>query len=434
VKILIVAAFFPPQNSIASLRPYTWAKYWSCLGHDVTVITTTKKKTPTDLNLDCSSFNVISLEIPLLSFLSHTLRKRNDVNIGGKKNQKRTTNKTSILQYLKKSFSRFSYATGCFYSVRFPDFHDFWVLKAKKALKSDNYDMVVSTSGPYSTHRVGYHIKKHNSRIKWVVDLRDYWTESRERRGLFIFRQYEKCLEYKFFKNADLITTVSDQYAEVFRKKTKTPVITIFNGFDKDDYNNIIQNSRIINKKFTIVYTGTLYRDYHDPSPLFEAVRNLNNRSEISENDLQIIFVGNNADVTDLASKYMISNYFSYRGIVSRENALSMQYNADIALLLGKESLYTSGNLSGKIFEYLYIAKMIWAIGITNKMQAGEIIEETGTGYCFGNSVVCIEKAIIDSVKTRNENSLNKNIEKISQYDRKAQAERLLLNIKIALP
>jgi hypothetical protein len=433
VKILIVAAFFPPQNSIASLRPYTWAKYWSYLGHDVTVITTTKKKTPIDLNLDCSPFNVISLEIPLFSFLSNKLKKKDDID-EQVKTQNRIIVKDNILQYLKRIFFQFSYTTGCFNSVRFPDFHDFWVLKAEKTLKINNYDMVISTSGPYSTHRVGYYIKKRNHQTKWVVDLRDYWIESREQRGLFIFRQYEKCLEYKFFKNADLITTVSDQYAEVFREKTETPVITIFNGFDKDDYSNIIQNARIINKKFTIVYTGTLYRNYNDPSPLFEAIRNLNNRSEISENDLQIIFVGHNADVTDLASKYMILNYFSYGGIVSREDALSLQYNADIALFLGKENSYTSGNLSGKIFEYLYIAKMIWAIGITNKMQVGKIIEETGTGYCFGNSVVCIEKAIIDSVKTRNENSLNKNTAKILQYDRKIQAEKILLNLKIALP
>ncbi|MFM8917928.1 MAG: hypothetical protein ACKOGP_09325, partial [Bacteroidota bacterium] len=44
MRILIISTFFPPQNSIASHRPYSWAKYWSKAGHEVVVLTTPKKK------------------------------------------------------------------------------------------------------------------------------------------------------------------------------------------------------------------------------------------------------------------------------------------------------------------------------------------------------------------------------------------------------
>ena len=37
MNILIVSHYFPPGNSIAALRPYSWAKYWSRMGHQVTV-------------------------------------------------------------------------------------------------------------------------------------------------------------------------------------------------------------------------------------------------------------------------------------------------------------------------------------------------------------------------------------------------------------
>lgn len=45
MRILIVSTFFPPENSIASFRPYSWAKWWSRAGHEVTVVSTKKNTT-----------------------------------------------------------------------------------------------------------------------------------------------------------------------------------------------------------------------------------------------------------------------------------------------------------------------------------------------------------------------------------------------------
>ena len=69
MKILIVTAFFPPQNSIASLRPYSWAKYWSRAGHDVTVLTVPKKASPSDSPMPTDGFKLLEVPIPGLGFL-----------------------------------------------------------------------------------------------------------------------------------------------------------------------------------------------------------------------------------------------------------------------------------------------------------------------------------------------------------------------------
>ena len=69
MKILIIAKYFPPQNSIASLRPYSWAKWWSNLGHEVTVVSTKKIPWENDLKLDCSGFDLIEIPVPVGSFL-----------------------------------------------------------------------------------------------------------------------------------------------------------------------------------------------------------------------------------------------------------------------------------------------------------------------------------------------------------------------------
>jgi hypothetical protein len=61
MRILIIAHYFPPKNSVASLRPYSWAQFWAQSGHDVTVLTTEKVEAPEDLKIDHSRFRVLTL-------------------------------------------------------------------------------------------------------------------------------------------------------------------------------------------------------------------------------------------------------------------------------------------------------------------------------------------------------------------------------------
>ena len=44
MRILIIAYYFPPEThaTMASLRPYSWANYWSKMGHEVCIITNRK--------------------------------------------------------------------------------------------------------------------------------------------------------------------------------------------------------------------------------------------------------------------------------------------------------------------------------------------------------------------------------------------------------
>ena len=43
LKITIITYSWPPRNSMSTHRPYSWARYWSEKGADVTVITAKKK-------------------------------------------------------------------------------------------------------------------------------------------------------------------------------------------------------------------------------------------------------------------------------------------------------------------------------------------------------------------------------------------------------
>ncbi len=426
MNILIVSVFFPPQNAIASLRPYSWAKWWTRMGHNVTILTETKYSHENDLKLDCSFLSIIDvpLRIPF----------RNNKNIQTEKSEtissKRNTFKNNCLALLKSIYTKFRDKTGCFLTCRYPDWHDKWIKEAVKKLPKIDWDLVVTTGGPYSVHYAGLYLKKSGWNGKWICDWRDLWTRNHIYHGLLFFHPLEKYLERKIHKKADYITTVSDELANTLRLLTKTPVETIYNGFDTEDFNFLFKNERKINSKYTISYLGSIYKGFRDPEPLFQAISELYNNGIITPNDLVIQFAGDKtANVKDLVNKYEIDSFYKYLGFLSREKSLELQYNSDAVLFLEYDNPKVKGVLTGKLFEYLYVSRFILGIGCSYNTSAGMLIKETNSGVCLGKDIELIKEFLLEQLNNRESLKnmhLKKSYEKIEKYNRKIQAQKLL--------
>ena len=398
-KILIITYYFPPKNAIASHRPYSWAKYWSRMGHDVTVLTMKDVRHDNNLNLDCSNFNIIRIESKLYNFLSKFLFKEKatqqttDACIDKYKKQKILRYKSVLINYLK-SIKR---KTGIFSTVRMPDLTDIYIFEIYKILKHiDKYDVCVSTAGPYCVHIIAYILKIKKSFNYWIADYRDLWTQHPFLTGLFPFSFFEKVIEYIINKSANAIITVSTPLQEIIREKYKLKnVFVIENGFDIDDLEVLKHKPPLWNdNKIRIVYTGTIYPYTQDPTPLFLAIKEIEHSDQNNLlNNLEIIFAGSRSNLDELIEKYKVSKYVKYVGRVSREYSLLMQRDADILLFL--ESDNNEGVLTGKIFEYLFSKTHIWAIGITEESFIGKFINDSGNGTCFGNDVVKIKSALL---------------------------------------
>jgi hypothetical protein len=418
VKILIVTPYFPPQNAIASLRPYSWAKWWSRAGNKIVVYTITSYGVKSNLDLSLPNVEVYEIPIPFVQKLLISYNNK-------KKEDKKTNLKQKILIFIRNIYRIISDGTGCILGLRYPDLRDLWARKVLKYLGKNDFNVVVTTGGPYSVHRVGYTLKKKSPDIFWVLDWRDLWTKNHFFPGLKIFHPHERYLENKFHKKADLITTVSGPLADILRSMTKTRVETVYNGFDSEDYQKIRSRPRKENDVFAIVYTGTIYKGFYDVSPLFEAVSNLKSKGLITVDDLRIQFAGLNADVSDVAEKYGVSDLYSYLGFLPREGALQLQYDADIVCFLECNNADAQGLLTGKLFEYLSLAREIWAIGFLGQSDADRLIESTNSGVCFGNDVEKLEKYLISYLSTMKTTERDKNQKIISSFERKEQAEKL---------
>jgi hypothetical protein len=171
MRILIVSSFFPPLNSIASHRPYSWAKYWSRAGHEVSVLTPTRNiDSRQALHCNLDGFQILTtLPKPWLD----RLRKQY--------NEVRQPNAShGLRQMLNQAFHSFRQRTGIFAGSHFPDFSDMWVPQAMKCIRQHpTWDVVVSTAPPFSVHRLGYKIKKEGLAKRWIADFRDLIVDSR---------------------------------------------------------------------------------------------------------------------------------------------------------------------------------------------------------------------------------------------------------------
>ncbi|MBS3943761.1 MAG: glycosyltransferase [Dethiobacter sp.] len=409
MKILIIVYSFPPLNRIASQRPFSWAKYWSRLGHEVTVLT--KEKTGEDgpLNLEYSPNSL--KDVRMLELKAWPFRlKRSDAN---------KLNNISILHQLRR------YIDAC----RVLGHADFWGFSAVRMVSKlhsvSPFDLVVSTYGPYGSHLVASRIKR-SLKIDWVADYRDLWHGNHVRPKKWPLNVIEDNFEKHFVKSADLITAVSEGLNNKLSARFNRIVYTIENGFDEDDLPAGSEERYFPDDgKIRIAYTGTIYKGFQDPSPLFEALAGLKQKGCQVEDKIRILFYGSRmGNLHNLINRYGLDSMIVTPGFVSRQECLRIQRSVDALLFLEWEGPSGEDIITGKIFEYLYSGRPILSVGGGLGKQPG-LIERYGAGVALGNSpqlIADILEKIIGGYKI----SYRLSEEQLKQFSRKYLAEKML--------
>ncbi len=407
MRILIVSTFFPPLNSIASLRPHSWAKFWSKDGHDVTVLTMEKGSgASNDLKLPCDGFKIIEAPAPAI-----LKRLKTAAQSTPHEGQAKPSWKAKCIEYLR--FKR-----GIFNACRMPDFTDLWIRPALKAIADEPpYDLVISTAGPYSTHIVASQIKKRGQAKKWIADYRDTWSNNYIYPGLPPFSWIEKLWEKRLLKKADLITTVSEPFADQFRDIHSTPVLSVENGFDPSDLEALPKGSIFPQDgKIRIVHTGSLYLGKRDPTPLFRVLKRL------QDPRYEVLFVGERqANLAALINDFGVAEYVKEVGRVSRDDALKMQRDADALLFLPWNDPSVDGVLTGKIFEYLFSGTPILAVGGGQMEASQQLIVDAEAGWA------CLtDDEVVEALKSIPQKQIQPRKDILDKYNRKALAGKLL--------
>ncbi|MDP1725755.1 MAG: glycosyltransferase [Bacteroidota bacterium] len=425
MHILIISHYYPPLNSIASLRPYFFAKIFAENKAEVTVITT--KKNSRDGHLDLTfpltkNVNVIEIDyMPLFFWKKRTALGENSSLIDPQKNFNKK-GKNKLKEFLKSIADSFGSLL---------DHQTFWKTKAFLAARKVNgekkIDIVISTFSPIACHLVAYKLIKSNPDIKWIADYRDLWSLNHFRTGKFVFNWIEKQLERRILKKASHITTVSEPLAQQLSEFTygAKPVSIIYNGYDRERKNKNLNDVQL-NNPIRIVYTGTIYQGKSDPSPLFHALNLLAEKGVLKKGELIVEFYGSLlGNLEEIIVNCSASEWAVIKGHVAPPEIAKIQEECDFLLFLWSNEGKRDGVLTGKLFEYISSNTPIMAIGIDDKSSAAELISETKTGFIFENNVQLIAD-FLEHVKQNPENLVyNPDWNAIESYSRQKQALKL---------
>jgi glycosyltransferase involved in cell wall biosynthesis len=424
MKILIITNAFPPLNSIASLRPYSWAKYWSEAGHEICVLTTEKTSSSgwLDLKMDPEVVDRIRVvSVPFFVFRNKP-KKETKNEVGSIKTDEKIQFARQIVRMLRKN------VFGSFIDSRL-----FWIRPAvRKALEiyeTWKYDLIISTYDPPAAHIIASQVHQRLC-VPWAADYRDLWSGSHIEKPVFPLDRLEKILENRTMQGAFLLSTVSEKLREQLATRFSQTVVTIENGYDEDDFRRFETPFEFPSDGCKrILYTGKINKGKQDPSPLFQALTDIQRQGKISPGRLEVLFYGQWLEhLPELIAKYDLRAYVKVLGFGERETILGMQKAADFLLFLEFNATNVDGILTGKLFEYMAAGRPILGIGMDENKATARLIHEAGIGVTFDRDPDPIAE-FLESFINGKAAPYHPNHEVIQRYSRRKLAEKLLHEI-----
>lgn len=313
----------------------------------------------------------------------------------------------------------------------FPDGNAIWanevIKKIEDEVNMNSIDVIYTTSTPYSSHIIGYHLKE-KFQLPWVVDFRDEWTNNADIDYKDELRfSLERELEKKIVKFADNIITTTplalQNYIDIFQID-KCKVNTITNGYDECDFKGVkIEN----NNKFTIVHNGSLYLS-RVPFTFINAVDNLIDRKLLDKKHIEIIFAGKNESVIEQEIMNISTNkdIVNFKGYLCHNESINLIMNASVLLLTLGSREKTKSVFPGKVFEYLRCKKPILALSPKDSVVEN-LLKETDCGVNVEyNDTEGIENTILKFYNNWLSNTIFiVNEDEIKKYERKNLTKQL---------
>lgn len=377
-KVLIITYYWPPTGGSGVQRWVKFSKYLPQFGWQPIIYTPENPEmTSVDKTLEediPKEAVVIKRHITEFYTLYHKLTGKKDATkeeVNPINNQKKTFKQKLMLFLRGNLFIPDPRVTWVNPSVRF----------LKKYLKENHVDAIVSTGPPQSMHLIARRLSKATG-IPWVADFRDPWTK------MFYFKHLCLCgwaerrhhkLEKQVLDDASVVVAVSPLVQEEFQAMTGTPVELITNGFDDDDFSQVVEPDGY----FNVTHTG-LFASDGNPEIIWQALAEKCRQDTEFDKMLRIRLVGktDNEIIASILAAGLGSHLVNL-GYQNHNVAVREQKNASLLILpLRKEPEYRA-TLPGKLFEYLASMNPILGIGQTDGAMA-RIVNQTKTGVVFG--------------------------------------------------
>lgn len=403
MRIAIVSYRFPPYNAMGAVSVGKTAKHLDRLGHDVRVVTAADQPLDPTLPLEIGADRVTATRWVNLSGVAEAA-------LGGREKVAKTgfTAKGRVLKTLGRLYRDV---------VQVPDPQIGWYPHAVKVQWPDwKPDVVFASAGPYTSLLVGARLARKLG-VPWVAGFRDLWTDNPYRDLPRPRAAFERWLERRVLRSAAGLVTVSDGLAETLRAKYDKPVAVVTNGFDDED----MVDAPRLDGPLVLTYTGTIVEGRRDPTPLFRAVHQLG----LGPDDIRIRFVGRYLDAVDaLRHREGVADVVELHDPVPYQEALRMQRESDVLLLLVWNDPREQGIVPGKVYEYLGSRRPVLLLGAADGVPA-QLLAERDAGVTSTDPAV-IAGAVEQWVKEKRAGGIpDVPASSLADLTRRAQTERL---------
>lgn len=425
-KVLIIAYYWPPSGGSGVQRWLKFVKYLPQFGVKPYVFTPENPSAPVqDLSLlkDVPA-EVVVVKLPIWEPYE-AFGKLSKILLGTKNSavQKGSVNSNTSL------FSRVSiWVRGNFF---IPDPRKFWVNPAVKFLtaylEKESIHTIITTGPPHSMHLIGLKLKKRIPSLKWIVDMRDPWSEwgflDSIHAGARAKAKHKK-LEREVLTRADEVITITPFYVRQFERLSGRKVNLVTNGFDEEDFKNF---SIVRSDKFRIRHVG-IVNEKCDPRSFMNAVASWCDERESIRTTIEVEFVGqvNPAFRQFVLSHPVLSQVTRFTDTVPHDKLMDIYASSAVLVLVLTGYKDAEGYMPGKLFEYLATGLPVLGVGPVNG-DAADFLTSTHAGIMFdGNDQSGIRTFLQkEFVQWQGEN-VRKKAEHADQYSRKGTTQTLV--------
>ncbi len=265
---------------------------------------------------------------------------------------------------------------------------------ARRIVREEGIDVVVTTSPPASVNLIGAAVKQATG-VPWVADLRDSVAANPDRRvdrlSVRVKERGQALVARLVAKHADAVITVSDAISQEMRDLGAERVETIPNGCDFDDFEGL-EYTR--GDRFRITHTGSFF-GHRDPKPFLTALAE-------ADGDVVVRFVGGlRSSDREFAEGLGLGDRLEEIAHVPRRSALGLQRDSDALLLLLREAGGRGRTVpSGKIYEYLAAERPILAAVPTDGVAA-ELVRRADAGVVVAPDDIAALGSAIAGLRAR---------------------------------
>jgi glycosyltransferase involved in cell wall biosynthesis len=310
-----------------------------------------------------------------------------------------------------------------------------WALAKSVYIAQREEAQVIYTSSPPNSSQLLGLLLKRILKKPWVADFRDPWTEGVRRKQAYVNNdlrgRLERSWERKVAERADHFIVSTEKNRDQFLSsypflESKLTVLT--NGFDPDDFRHVCQEKRLLDAgNFNLTLTGNVETMF-DAIPFFQAVRELLAESPEANAHLRVNFIGARKGKYDgHIRQNNLERHIRYVGYVPHADSVQYLAESDVLFFCQIPEYESAGvKLPGKLFEYLYMRKPIFALTVPGVTT--DLLERAGVGVvAHPNDVAGIKQALDDLFQQWQQGRwrVAPNEEFICSFDRVRLTERL---------